>query len=250
MPIATVPITAVADRLNMANLGQRVRAERISRGYSLELLAERSGVSRSMLSAVERGSKAPTVLVLDRIATGLGTSIARLLGPEQSSRVVVLRAADQDVARDSSGWERRILSPVLRGIEFELMRTTLGPGVDAGEFAPHAAGSREYVAVESGRLTLTLDGVSYLLDAGDSVYYDGDCSHAFANPGDTPCVYYLAMDVSGNRLAGRTRPVHSVAGTGRGPKLVRDDSREQAPLPRRSRRPLKRRKLAIVSDSP
>ena len=69
MPIATVPITAVADRLNMANLGQRVRAERISRGYSLELLAERSGVSRSMLSAVERGSKAPTVLVLDRIAT-------------------------------------------------------------------------------------------------------------------------------------------------------------------------------------
>ena len=250
MPITTVPITAVADRLSMTNLGQRVRAERISRGYSLELLAERSGVSRSMLSAVERGSKAPTVLVLDRIATGLDTSIARLLGPEQSSRVVLLRAADQDVARDSSGWERRILSPVLRGIEFELMRTTLGPGVDAGEFAPHAAGSREYVAVESGRLTLTLDGVPYLLDAGDSVYYDGDCSHAFANPGDTPCVYYLAMDVGGNRLAGRTRPVHSAVGTGRGPKLVRDDSREQAAPPRRRRGPLKPRTLAIVSDSP
>jgi transcriptional regulator with XRE-family HTH domain len=234
----------------MAALGQRVRAERISRGYSLELLAERSGVSRSMLSAVERGSKAPTVLVLDRIATGLDTSIARLLGPEQNSRVVLLRAADQDVARDPSGWERRILSPVLPGIEFELMRTTLGPGVDAGRFAPHATGSREYVAVESGRLALTLDGISYLLHAGDSVYYDGDCQHAFANPGDTPCVYYLAMDVGGNRLAGKGRPVHSSAGTSRGPKLVREVPPEPASFPRRRRPPIKRRKLAIVSDSP
>jgi transcriptional regulator with XRE-family HTH domain len=250
MPTALIPAAAPPERLSMANLGQRVRTERIGRGFSLELLAERSGVSRSMLSAVERGSKAPTVLLLDRIATGLDTSIARLLGPEQNSRVVVLRSADQDVARDPSGWERRILSPVLPGIEFELMRTTLGPGVDAGEFAPHAAGSREYVAVESGRLTLTLDGVPYLLNAGDSVYYDGDCSHAFANPGDTPCVYYLAMDVGGNRLAGRTRPVHSSTGTGRGPKLVRDGSREPAPLPRSRRPPLKRRRLAIVSDSP
>lgn len=250
MPTAILPAAAPAERLSMADLGQRVRTERINRGYSLELLAERSGVSRSMLSAVERGAKAPTVLVLDRIATGLDTSIARLLGPEQSARVVLLRAGDQDVARDPSGWERRVLSPVLPGIEFELMRTTLGPGVDAGEFAPHAAGSREYVAVESGHLTLTLDGVPYLLDAGDSAYYDGDCSQAFANPGDTPCVYYLAMDVGGNRLAGRTRPAHSSAGPGRGPKLVWDDSREPPPLPRRRRRSLKRRRLAIVSDSP
>jgi XRE family transcriptional regulator, regulator of sulfur utilization len=250
MPNAILPATAAAERLSMADLGQRVRTERISRGYSLELLAERSGVSRSMLSAVERGSKAPTVLVLHRIATGLDTSISRLLGPEQSSRVVLLRAPDQDVARDPSGWERRILSPILPGIEFELMRTTLCPGVDAGVFTPHAAGSREYVAVESGRLALTLDGILYLLDAGDSVCYDGDCEHAFANPGDTPCVYYLAMDVGGKRLGGKTRPVHSSSGTSRGPKLVQDDSREQAPLLRRRRRLLKRRKLALVSDSP
>ena len=86
-----------------------------------------------MLSAVERGAKAPTVLVLDRIATGLGTSIARLLGEERSARVVVLRRQDQDVGRDPSGWERRILSPVLRGVEFEFMRTTIAPRVDAGE---------------------------------------------------------------------------------------------------------------------
>jgi uncharacterized cupin superfamily protein len=78
------------------------------------------------------------------------------------------------------------------------MRTTLGPSVDAGMFLPHARGSREYVAVEKGILLLTIDGESHTLNAGDSIYYDGDCMHGFANPGRVPCVYYLAMDVSGD----------------------------------------------------
>jgi transcriptional regulator with XRE-family HTH domain len=182
--------------LDLGTLGRRIRQERTARQLSLDDLAARSGVSRGMISAVERGEKAPTVLVLDRIATGLGTTIARLLGEERVARVIVRRAAEQDVARDPSGWERRILSPVLPGIEFELMRTTIGPGVDAGAFSPHVEGSREYLAVEQGTLLLTLGGVAYTLNAGDSIYYAGDCVHAFANPGDAPLVYYLAMDVT------------------------------------------------------
>jgi XRE family transcriptional regulator, regulator of sulfur utilization len=185
--------------LSLAQLGDRVRAERERRQLSLEALSERARVSRSMLSAIERGLKSPTVLVLDRIATGLDTSLARLLGTEVRSRLIVMRRRDQKVARDPSGWERRILSPVLPGVEFEFMRTTLGPGVDAGEFLPHAHGSREYVAIESGTLLLTINGTPYTLKAGDSIYYDGDCLHGFANPrSDAPCVYYLAMDVSGD----------------------------------------------------
>lgn len=182
--------------LDLGVLGQRIRQERTARRLSLDDLAARSGVSRGMISAVERAEKAPTVLVLDRIATGLGTTIARLLGEERAARVLVRRADEQDVARDPSGWERRILSPVLPGIEFELMRTTIGPGVDAGTFSPHVEGSREYLAVEQGTLRLTVDGAAYTLNAGDSIYYAGDCVHAFANPGDTPLVYYLAMDVT------------------------------------------------------
>ena len=77
------------------------------------------------------------------------------------------------------------------------MRTTIPGGVDAGEFSPHAAGSREYLAVERGTLTLTIDGTPHTLRAGDSIYYAGDCRHAFANVGAPDCVYYLAMEVSG-----------------------------------------------------
>ena len=149
-----------------------------------------------MLSAIERGKKVPTVLVLDRIATALDTSIARVLGEQREDRVIVMRRGEQNVARDPSGWERWVLSPVLPGVEFEFMRTTLEPGVDAGAFAAHAPGSREYVAIESGSLRLTLDGSEHVLSAGDAIYYAGDCVHAFANVSGTErCEYYLAMEL-------------------------------------------------------
>jgi transcriptional regulator with XRE-family HTH domain len=199
----------------MLALGARLRAERRRRRLSLEQLAARAGVSRSMLSDVERGAKAPTVLVLDRIATGLDTSIARLLGEERAARVVVLRRGEQDTARDPSGWERRILSPVLPGVEFELMRTSIPGGVDAGAFAPHAPGSREYLALARGTLRLTLDDTPYTLRAGDSIYYAGDCWHAFANPGAAACVYYLAMEL-GQHPARPTRPRRPRAGPRKG----------------------------------
>ncbi|MEU0571871.1 XRE family transcriptional regulator [Nonomuraea sp. NPDC005983] len=192
--------------LTMAELGSRVRAERRSRGLSVERLAELSGISRSMVSEVERGAKTPSVLVLDRLATALGTSIGRLLDEPAHATLRVLRRAEQRVLRDPSGWERRVLSPVLADVEFEFMRTTIGPGVDAGEFAPHAPGSREYLAVESGTLRLTIDDRPHELRAGDSAYYPGDCRHAFANDGDTDCVYYLAMELGGPEPGHQAHP--------------------------------------------
>jgi transcriptional regulator with XRE-family HTH domain len=190
--------------IDVTALGERLRAERRRRELTLEDLATASGVSRSMISEVERGTRVPTVLTLDRLATGLGTSIARLLRAERPAGRVVLRRHEQDVARDASGWERRILSPVLPGVEFEFMRTTIGPGVDAGVFDPHPPGSREYVAVENGVLHLSLDGdppdqlIDELIELGpgDSVYYGGDRRRGFANRGTEPCVFYLAMELS------------------------------------------------------
>jgi transcriptional regulator with XRE-family HTH domain len=187
--------------LDLAQLGSRIRALRGMHGLTLDEAALRCGVSRSMLSAVERGEKIPTVLVLHRIAVGLGSNITRLLGEEQEAPVVVLRRDAQDVARDPSGWERRNLAPAQPGVAFEFMRTTIPPGVDAGEFPPHPAGSREYVAVEQGQLRLTVSGTLYLLGTGDSIAYHGDCWHAFANPGPDECVYYLALEVPSQHMA-------------------------------------------------
>ncbi len=188
--------TRFSNGLHLSDLGERIRSARLRRRLSLDALAPQAGVSRSMLSDIEHGSKVPTVLVLDRIATALGSSIARLLDEEQHARVILRRREEQDVVRDPSGWERRILSPVLPGVEFEFMQTTIPPHVDAGVFSPHAAGSREYVVIDQGTLLLTINDILYRLYAGDSIYYAGDCFHAFANPSDELCVYYLAMDVT------------------------------------------------------
>ncbi|WP_326822574.1 helix-turn-helix domain-containing protein [Streptosporangium sp. NBC_01756] len=187
--------STLSSGLSMAELGARLRAERRTRGLALERLAELSGVSRSMLSEVERGTKTPSVLVLDHLATALGTSISRLLDEPDRTEVVVLPHERQHLLRDPSGWERRILSPALPGVEFEFMRTTLNPGVDAGEFSPHPPGSREYVAVECGRLRLTVDGTPHILGTGDAAYFPGDRRHAFANDAADVCVYYLAMEL-------------------------------------------------------
>lgn len=196
MNAVTPDSDALSSGLSMRELGARIRGLRLAAGYSLADLAEASGVSRSMVSEIERGTKTPGVLTLDKLATSLGTSIARLLDQPVQARVHLLRHADQRVVRDPDGWERRILSPVLPGIEFEFMRTTIDPGVDAGEFLPHAPGSREYVAIETGTLHLTLDGSLHVLRAGDAIYYPGDCRHGFRNEGESPCIYYLAMELA------------------------------------------------------
>lgn len=152
-----------------------------------------------MISDIERGAKMPTVLVMARLATALGVTVSRLLGEDRPDRVIVLPRDEQAAVTDAAGWQRRILSPNLPGVEFEFIRTTVPPMVVVGEFAAHAPGSREYVAVESGTLTVTLDGHAYSLGEGDALYYAGDCTHAFANPGECECVYYAVMHVVGHR---------------------------------------------------
>ena len=181
--------------LSCGRSGERVRAERVRRGLSLDDVAGLSRVSRSMVSEIERGRKVPTIVVLDRITAALGTSLARLVQPEEATHVVVRRACDQQVVEDPSGWRRRILSPVLPDVEFEFMKTTIGPGVDAGTWLPHGVGSREYVAVQDGTLLLTVDGEEFELFAGDSIYHDGNCTHSYRNPADVDCTYYLVLDL-------------------------------------------------------
>lgn len=181
--------------LDITSLGQHIKQLRVQSGLSLDQLADRSEVSRSMLSAMERGEKAPTIVVLHRVANGLGLTMTRLLEPERDGAILVTRREDQTVARDPAGWERRNLAPASAESDFEFMRTSIPGGVDAGSYPPHPPGSREFVAVETGSLRLTIGSTVVELGTGDSIAYDADVRHAFANPDDSECVYYLAVTV-------------------------------------------------------
>jgi transcriptional regulator with XRE-family HTH domain len=187
--------------MDLVKLGGRIQAFRLDRDLTLQALADAAGVSVSMLSSVERGQKAPTIVVLARIADGLGVPLTALVAPADDQRVIVRRAADQDVVDEPGGWQRAILTPVVPGVNFEWIRSTLPPGCDAGEFPAYAPGSHEFVSVHSGMLRLAVGERIVDLAAGDSVYFAADVPHAYANPGTEPCVYYVAALIMRSRAA-------------------------------------------------
>ena len=178
--------------MDIGKLGERVQSLRRERGLTLQALAEAASVSVSMLSSVERGQKAATIVVLARIADGLGVPLAELVTTPEENRVILRRAAEQDVIDEPGGWRRVILTPVVPGVNFEWIRSTLPPGCDAGQFPAYAAGSHEYVAVESGTLRLTVGDQVFDLRAGDSLYFAADVSHGYANSTTEPCTYHVA----------------------------------------------------------
>ncbi len=177
-----------------------MQALRAERGLGLQELARVTGVSVSMLSAIERAEKAPTVTVLSRIADGLNLRLSELLASVETDRVVVRRRERQETI-DEAGWQRTILTPVVPGVNFEWLRTTLPPHTDAGEFPAYAPGSHEFVVVVAGTLHLTVGETGFVLDEGDSVYFPADAVHSYANRAGVPCEYYVAALIMRARVS-------------------------------------------------
>lgn len=179
-------------------LGARVKELRRGLGLSLEEMAGRSGVSRAMLSKVERGEKNPTLVVAAKVAEALGVSLSRLLGQEERREVVVVRERERLVARDpETGFERQLLSPSFAGRGVEFVRNVVPEGSTSGEFPAHRRGVEEYVVVEAGRLRAVLGGEEHLLREGDALYFEADVPHRFDNAGEGSCSYYLVIVSTG-----------------------------------------------------
>ena len=178
MSVALEPVTTVP-------LGPRVRALREGMDLSLRDLADRCGVSAPMLSQVERGKTSPTLAVAARIAAGLDLRLSQLLRLDEGGSVSVVRRGEGR-SGGRSGHRYEVLTPPLPGQRAEVSRHTLAPGAKtggAGDPPMHEAGSRETAVVESGRVTLVIDGARHDLRTGDSVTFDADLPHHFENPG-------------------------------------------------------------------
>ncbi len=185
----------MVDEVASGRLGERVRELRRERGLTLDGLAGRSGVSRAMISKLERGEKNPTLVVAAKVAEGLGVSLSRLVGVEERREVVVVPRARRAVLRDpETGFERQLLSPTFGGRGIEFIRNVVPEGSTSGEFPPHRRGVTEYVVVERGRLKAVLGGESYLLEEGDALFFEADIPHRFDNAGEGECSYYLVID--------------------------------------------------------
>lgn len=177
--------------------GRNVRKLRKEKKLSLEELSKKCGVSRSMLSQIEREEKNPTIQVACQIAEGLNTTLSRLLGEQEEKEALVIRKGERLIYRDEqSGFERHLLSPSFpsRGVEFIL--NIIPPGKESGAFPPHLPGVKEYIVVDEGRLKVELAGGKrkYELEPGDSIYFEADVEHRFINAGNGECRYYLVID--------------------------------------------------------
>ncbi len=161
----------------VARLAARLKEARRAKGLSLEAVAKLSGVSRSMVSQIERGESSPTVATLWNLTQALQVDFAGLLEGRVEPEIRVVRAA---AAPTIEGRGRdvviRILSAPQSAGEHEIYEIQLRPGA-ALDSAPHRAGCREDLVVLEGSVTVTSGNEQAELRVNDAANYAADCPH-------------------------------------------------------------------------
>jgi transcriptional regulator with XRE-family HTH domain len=191
-----------------AHLAARLRDLRAENGLTLDGLAERTGVSRSMISLIERGESSPTAIVLDKLAAGLGVTLASLFAERNNVRASPLsRRVDQRVWRDpDSGYMRRNLSAPGFPSPIELVEVILPPGARVAYDTGHRASVvHQQVWIVDGNIELTLGEETYRLAAGDCLSMRLDQPTVFRNLAEQPARYVVALATDGRMGAGPQR---------------------------------------------
>jgi transcriptional regulator with XRE-family HTH domain len=175
-------------------LGDRVRALRQQKGWTLEELSAASGVSRSMLSQIERSRANPTLAVAVRIARAFGLSLGGLVDrPDATSTIDVIRRTDAGHHfRSDADCRIRTLSPLHLEKDVEFYEVGLQPG-GALRSAPHFGGTREFLTVQRGVVAVASGGYRCELSRGDSAHYPADVPHAIENRGRGEAVVFLVV---------------------------------------------------------
>jgi len=159
-------------------LAERLRAARKAKGVSMDAVAGISGVSRSMVSQIERGESSPTVATLWNLTQALGVDFAGLLEAKLEPAIDVTRGAAAPVMTGHGhGVRIRILSPAETVGDHEVYDISFQPGA-ALVSAPHSAGCREHLTVIEGSLRVVSGAEEAEIGQGDTARYFADRDHA------------------------------------------------------------------------
>jgi transcriptional regulator with XRE-family HTH domain len=174
-------------------IGGRVRAERQSRRWTLDQLAEAAGVSRRMVVNVEQGTANPSVGTLLRISAALGVGLPGLVEPPDPKPVKVNRSGEGAVLWNGEHGGRGVLVAGTAPPDVvELWDWMLGPG-DRHTSEAHTLGTNELVHVLEGTLTVEVADQVITMEAGDAASFPGDTPHSYANTARRPARFSLAV---------------------------------------------------------
>ncbi|NHC60361.1 helix-turn-helix domain-containing protein [Paenalcaligenes suwonensis] len=181
-------------------VGQAIQAIRAQQKLSLDALSKRSGVSKSMLSQIERNLTNPTIAVLWRLAQALEISVGDILGlgmeavSSAEPNITLQSAHSTPVIKNKDGTcELRILGPIdLAGITEWYALTVEPGGVLASE--PHEAGTQEHLTVLSGLWQVKSGNSEQQLHAGETARYPADQPHVISNIGTTAATAWLVVE--------------------------------------------------------
>jgi XRE family transcriptional regulator, regulator of sulfur utilization len=160
----------------LSRLPERLKKARRTQGLSLEAVEKLSGVSRSMVSQIERGESNPTVATLLNLTRALNVDFAGLLGEESAEDRVEIQHENQTPALDRDGCKIRILSPPQDTGRFEVYELIFTEGGRL-ESKPHERGTREQLIAEDGRLEVTSGVAKGIINKGDTARYAADVPH-------------------------------------------------------------------------
>ncbi len=185
--------TILTDESIDLRIAQRLKALRAERGWSLDELAARSGVSRASLSRLENAEVSPTAQVLGKLCAGFGLTMSRLMLMVEEGFSAHVPAAAQAVWTDpETGYVRRSVSPPAQGLSGEVLDCRLKPATRIAYDTPPRPGLEHHLVLVEGALSLSVSGQHHHLTPGDCLRYRLDGPSLFET-GEDGARYFLFL---------------------------------------------------------
>jgi transcriptional regulator with XRE-family HTH domain len=177
-----------------AVIAQRLKTLRTERGWSLDELAQHSGVSRAMISRIERQEASPTAGLLSKLSDALAVTLSGLMSEPQPPRHHVSRRDAQPQWRDpQTGYLRRLVSPPGGEHDTDIVAIDLPPGAKVRYDAHTGARYEQQVLLLQGQLRLVVGGETLELQPGDCTRMPLDADHVFENPAQDTAHYLVVV---------------------------------------------------------
>lgn len=173
-------------------LAQRLKGLRTERGWSLDELVARTGVSRATLSRLENAEVSPTANVLGKLGAAYGLTTSRLLRLVEDDFVPLVRADDQQSWTDpDTGFTRKVISPPSQMLAGEVIEASLPPGARIVYDTSPRPGLEHHLLLLEGHLTMTIDGRVHTLRPGDCLRYQLFGGNIFESAPNEPARYLI-----------------------------------------------------------